>query len=373
MNFFTLNITHWKTKIAAISAIILLLTGQSWAANEEVANSRALESLVYLAANQINSLLTNVADNTRAIGDEYAIIYQKKLSVTAQDRKFWLAQQKTQDKTNSYQTWPHDIAIPAYQSPYPAFFHYGLKNINDNDIRQLKYFKHMLPIFRSAFNSYDFSWIYLTTADNNMMIYPYLPLNQALNNYLPTQQIFYRSANFNARKVGWTLPYLDLVGAGMMITASYPIYSEAQLLGVSSHDITINELSQSVLNHLPDGDNDIAYIVDNRGLVIDVSDSKLAVELKTINKKAGTAALFYRSDDKLKQLAIKNTHVSDFSWVNKITERILLEREKVSQPASAVNKSVIHFKQDGRQVLAAEIKTTGWLLVMRFSKRLCKR
>jgi hypothetical protein len=38
-------------------------------------------------------------------------------------------------------------------------------------------------------------------------------------------------------RVGWTGPYLDLVGAGMKLTASYPIQDCDRLLGVASRDI----------------------------------------------------------------------------------------------------------------------------------------
>ena len=92
-------------------------------------------------------------------------------------------------------------------------------------LRQLNLFEQLVPTFRSAYESFPFSWVYLTTADEAMMIYPYLPLGQAVNNGIPTENGYYKAANFDARAVGWTPPYLDLVGAGMMITASYPVYA----------------------------------------------------------------------------------------------------------------------------------------------------
>ena len=42
------------------------------------------------------------------------------------------------------------------------------------------------------------------------------------------------------------MPYLDLVGAGMMVTASCPVYEDDRLLAVVSHDITLKELTKSV-------------------------------------------------------------------------------------------------------------------------------
>ncbi len=50
--------------------------------------------------------------------------------------------------------------------------------------------------------------------------------------------------------VGWTAPYLDLLGARMMITASYPIHASERLLAVASRDITLAQLSPSVLARL---------------------------------------------------------------------------------------------------------------------------
>ena len=90
-------------------------------------------------------------------------------------------------------------------------------------LRQLDLFNRLVPTFRTVYESFPFSWVYMTTVDNAMMIYPYLPIDQAVNNGMPTETPYYRAADFESRAVGWTPPYLDLVGAGMMITASYPV------------------------------------------------------------------------------------------------------------------------------------------------------
>jgi hypothetical protein len=79
------------------------------------------------------------------------------------------------------------------------------------------------------------------------MIYPYVPIEQAVNNAKPTETPYYKAADGARRAVGWTAPYLDLVGAGMMVTASFPIYRGDTLLGVMSRDITLQELADSVL------------------------------------------------------------------------------------------------------------------------------
>ena len=85
-------------------------------------------------------------------------------------------------------------------------------------------------------------------------------MDQAVNNGTPTETPYYRAADFGSRAVGWTTPYLDLVGAGMMITASYPVYDSESLLGVMSHDITLKELASSVLLHLTNVERSSALI-----------------------------------------------------------------------------------------------------------------
>jgi hypothetical protein len=49
-------------------------------------------------------------------------------------------------------------------------------------------FEQLAPTFRSAYESFPFSWVYLTTVDEAMIIYPYLPIEQAVNNSPPTDK-----------------------------------------------------------------------------------------------------------------------------------------------------------------------------------------
>jgi hypothetical protein len=222
-------------------------------------------------------------------------------------------------------------------------------------LRQLNLFEQLVPTFRAAYESFPFSWVYVTTVDDAMMIYPYLPIEQAINDGTPTQTLYYRAADFAHHAVGWTPPYLDLVGAGMMITASYPVYEGDSLLGVVSRDITLKQLSKSVLRHLTSADGSIALLVDGEGLAIDASDPALASEIDRVNAKAGAAVLYYRSPEGMETITTRDAIASSSAETNALVEQVL---------AKAGGGNTVQLELGGRRVLAAPIEHTPWLLVL---------
>jgi hypothetical protein len=143
-----------------------------------------------------------------------------------------------------------------------------------------------------------------------------------------------------------------------MITASYPIITDGKLLGVASRDVTLEQLSRSVLEHLTREDGVSALIVDQRGLAIDASDADLAAELQTVNTKAGAAVLFYRTAKGLKGLEQKDAVVSRFHWVNSVTEQVIGHGAKTGE------SPMVALEADGRNVLAARIPSTGWYVII---------
>jgi hypothetical protein len=260
--------------------------------------------------------------------------------------------------TTGFRTWPESMPTPAAEAPYPGIYRYRGKPLDDRTIAQLRDFEQLVPVFRSAYRSFDFSWVYLSTVDEMMLIYPYVPIDQAVNNAMPTQQVYFKAADFKRRAVGWTAPYLDLVGAGMMITASYPIFAGERLLGVASRDITLRQLSRVVLGHLSSAGGASAIIVDDRGLAIDASDAALAAELERVNGQKRAAALFYRSPAGLARLADRGAAASDFEWINQIGESVL------ARAVDSGKTGVIDVEVGPRRALAARIDSMGWFVVL---------
>jgi len=244
------------------------------------------------------------------------------------ESKHWLALRTTQGNTTGLRTWPANLkAPPSFQAAYPGFYSYNGAKLDNEVLRQLNLFEQLVPTFRAAYESFPFSWVYVTTADDAMMIYPYLPIDQALNNGIPTQTPYYRAADFAHHAVGWTPPYLDLVGAGMMITASYPVYEGDSLLGVVSRDITLRQLAKSVLRHLTSADGSIALIIDGDKLAIDATDPALAAEIDRVNAWAGAAVLYYRSADGMKTITTKGAIASSSAATNALIEQVLAKSD----------------------------------------------
>jgi hypothetical protein len=314
------------------------------------------DAMVRLAADRIDSALDAVADSTRALGDTYRRLISAQGEHAPLDRERWLARRTTQGNTTGLQTWPADLkAPPPFQAAYPGFYSYNGAKLDDEVLRQLNLFEQLVPTFRAAYESFPFSWVYVTTVDNAMMIYPYLPIEQAINNGTPTQTPYYRAADFAQRAVGWTPPYLDLVGAGMMITASYPVYDGDSLLGVVSRDITLQQLAKSVLRHLTSVDDSVALIVDGDGLAIDASDPALAAEIDQVNARAGAAVLYYRSADNMETITTKDAVGSSSAATNAVVEQVL---------ANSRGGESVRLDLGGRRVLAAPVERTAWLLVL---------
>ncbi len=91
----------------------------------------------------------------------------------ALQREDWLAWRAAQGGTTGFRTWPAELsAPPAFQAPYPGFYSYRGEAFDGAVLRQLSLFERLVPTFRSAYESFPFSWVYLTTADEAMMIYP---------------------------------------------------------------------------------------------------------------------------------------------------------------------------------------------------------
>jgi len=341
-----------------VLAVMLLPASGIGADRDCDARQAALEgAVVRLASTHLDAVLGAVADSVTALGNTYARLSTAQGSEPPADPGRWLDTRTTLRKTTGVRSWPADLAAPpAFQAPYPGFYSFRGEALSDTVLRQFDLFERLVPTFRSAYESFPFSWVYITTADDAMMIYPYVPIDEAVNDDTPTETTYYKAADFAGRKVGWTPPYLDLVGAGMMVTASYPVYEGDTLLGVMSWDITLKQLVESLLSKLGVGGAS-ALIVTGDGLAIDASDPKLADEIDAVNTKASAAVLYYRTEQGMQTLAAKDAVASESAETNALVERVLAE-------AGKADDGVVRLALDGKRILAAPIARTGWLMVL---------
>lgn len=338
-----------RLRTAALAAV--LLTPQTAAAQTEDSDG----AIARLAAEHVDAVLGAVAQSTRAVGEEFRRSAQ---AVGPADVAVFERRLRRQAQVLGVSTWPNDQPEPTFQSPYPGLFAYrtptpGAATVDAATAGRLASLESLVPVVRAASSSLPFSWVYVTTAHDEMLIYPYLPLAQAVGNGMPSTQVFYTAADLARRKVGWTPPYLDLAGAGMMITASYPVFANDQLLGVASRDVTLGQLSRQVLADVAAGTGLVAILVTDQGLAIDASATELAVEIEAINAAKGGPALHYRAPAGL-ATAGAGAVASRHSWVNRAVEAVL------AGPATdqfAVGDADL-------RLLAARVRTTNWLLVL---------
>lgn len=142
------------------------------------------------------------------------------------------------------------------------------------------------PLFETVLErDLNTQWIYLTTREGMMRLYPWHDNNYTFDNpdWQPQEASFYTVAEPDPRAAVvstepvWTDPYIDCAGAGLMVTNSVPIYDREQsrLLGVMSHDFLIDSLQEDVIGFQVGervwGEEEragFAFLVDDNGNVI---------------------------------------------------------------------------------------------------------
>jgi GAF domain-containing protein len=134
------------------------------------------------------------------------------------------------------------------------------------------------PIFEAIRSSgIGTQWVYLTTAEGMMRLYPWAGNEGYGPDWEPQTAIFYTVASAERdpeRKAVWTAPYIDCAGAGLMVTSSDPIYDSDQLIAVMSHDFRIQDMQEEVLGFQV-GETGFAFLLDSAGGVIAHKDYAL--------------------------------------------------------------------------------------------------
>jgi hypothetical protein len=312
-------------------------------------------------ADSIDAALHRLAESTSSIASDWVAARRAadRLDHEAleESRRSYLDEQGL----TLFRSWPGELQdIPAQQSPQLAYYAYsaiGDHGLDQPALRHLAVFDRMGPILEAANQQLQGSWTYLTTADNWMLLFPFLAPEMAVNNGVPSQQVFYTAADFKTRGVGWTGPYLDLAGAGMMVTAASPAYDGNELLGVASQDITLRQISSGVLSELA-GAQSIALLVDHAGLAIAASDPGLESEIERVNAETGAARLYYLDATRLAALNDPTAVASAEEWFNRVVSAVL---QDVRKGHGSAEKSMTI---EGRSISAARTRSTGWWLII---------
>jgi hypothetical protein len=322
---------------------------------------RCLGTITLHISRGLELTLEHVAESIKALAEEYARVYEATPAMDAAEKDLWMRQAREEGKTVSFHPFSSG-SEPAYQAPVPAYLFYNGHEITSTITREFKTFVAVAPLFKAAYQTFGYSWVYMTTVDEAFLIYPYLPLDQAVNNLPPTKQAFYAAADIEGRDFGWQRPYLDLAGAGMMVTVSYPVYNREKLLGVVSRDITLTQLSRRLLKPIAGQSGQlISLIMDKDGLAIAASRRAATEEIDRVNTRAGNTVLYYRTPDGLKSLGNPKAVVSANGLFNSAGENALACAEK--DPHAEIWRLNVKVGQTTHEASAVRIPATGWLLI----------
>ena len=322
------------------------------------ATSKLAAALAVAAAGRLDDALSAVEQSAKGLGAAYRDLARDTPTPPPEERSRALLSYAVKDGAVAFRDLQGPCGPePAAKAPCQSLFFYDGENFTDQTFREMAVLSRLAPAMAAAYDALPYSWAYLTTPGESFAIYPHLPLAEAVSNYKPTEKPFYTIANFAEKTCGWQSPYLDLAGDGMMVTVSCPVYDGETLLGVSSRDVTIGQLSKRVLADLTVLPGTRALLMNRRGKAIAASDPALVAFLDAENAKAGDAVVYFRADRGLAAMGLEKGITSPDETINAVGEAVLerAESEKTWPMAFELGKNL---------VLAARLRTTGWLLVL---------
>ncbi len=305
-------------------------------------------------AQEINEKLTTVSKSATFLGNRYLVHYQNLSTLKTFNKGDLLSKSDVQENIRalSFTATQNDQNL-AYRAPYLSSYILNEKKITPELWREIAAISEIKAVFPSLYQFFNDGWVYITTANELMAIYPYVPLQDAVHNKNPTKSPFYLAADFKNKKVGWSAPYMDLVGDGLMVTASYPIYDKGKLLAVSSIDITLSNLASSLM--LPKEYFGSFFLMTQNALAIASSTTHLGEKNLT----------YFMSSETIVQKKLKG-QASKSALFNSASETLLAYIQKYKHRDNWYMS--FNFKQQRYGINATLIPETRWILVNVFNK-----
>ncbi|MBU1993685.1 diguanylate cyclase, partial [bacterium] len=262
-----------------------------------------------LSSKNVNAHLQNVADSVEALGESYKKLFLQQQTLT-QKHPMYHHNFLQNEKITFYSDFLNQEEYP-FQSDHVSMVLSNLHQDKETIANELNLFHRLAPALESIYNSFHFSWVYFTTVNDFLAIYPYVPFINAIDVYQPTQQHFYKAADFANKRVGWEEPYSDLAGGGILVTASYPVYDDNEkLLGVASHDITLDKIAESILNTTIIYEGTVSFLLSKEGKVISSNDERYRGELKEQDSHTYRGSFYYRTQKDAGKNGLENIKVS---------------------------------------------------------------
>lgn len=337
-------------------------------ANEQDKVAYLQQVFVKELADNIDAKFEQIANATTSLGRTYARLYQNSTNDKSTQSSLYLghyinSSHFDQTQADKMISPPLESGLrkveflnspqgqPSYRAPVLSSYLYNDEIITPAIKKEVQTIAKLAPVFSSFYNMFNDGWVYITTSSELMAIYPFVPADEAVANGTPTKAPFYQAANFKDKKLGWSAPYMDLVGDGLMVTASYPMYDREQLLGVASIDVTIDNFLRTFENvhrfHL------------GRFLLISDTGMKIA-DLGSHISETSNKPIYYRTTKGLFNDNIDGLLSSDEDMNSTIES--LLKHMRVLPSRTNWHFTV---NNDGQQhsLNASKLSSTGWVLL----------
>ncbi|MCW8837561.1 MAG: diguanylate cyclase [Thiovulaceae bacterium] len=312
-------------------------------------------------AKNVNMELKYVSNSVKALGENYKKLHEEEYEYI-KNKPLYEHKSIKNDNITFFIDYTDQNDF-SFKSDNVAMILSNLNQDKETVARELNIFHQLTPALESIQNTLDFSWVYITSVNDFMLIYPYVPYENAKNIYKPTQQHFYKAANFKQKSVGWEEPYYDLAGDGVLVTASYPIYNKNEnLLGVASHDITIDNIAKEILNGTTIYKDSVSFLISKQGKVISSTSKAHMQEIEKNDKLRYKGNFHYRTLRDAKQNGLDQIVVSSHKHLNKLGDEII---SKI-KPMKNVNTQLWNSKIEAFNeyiLLVSQIPVTGWILV----------
>lgn len=358
--FFTVIIFEVIAIFFLLNTIYKTLSSQ---VKEQALND--MNIMISHVASQVDSELQRVQNSTKIVANSYM-------------KNYYI---NKQNKNNYINKWKNDMIENDHVY---SFYHDGINNpktehfqniltsfvdkktgFNNEVIYSLEAAKNIKELISGIYENYKYSFVYITTFNDIVHIYPSVSLKYEKYASNATAQHWYKAADFQNKTYGWEEPYNDLGGMGQMVTVSYPFYDkEENLKGVVSHDITIQQILNRFMKNIELYDNSTIILVSKTGKAISTNNQKYNDEIELKNKDSYKGILYYSSNNKFEELKNLNKNIinSEYTELNDLTTKALNNLKDKNSYNFEYTKQ-LNDNKETFQVVSSRIPTTDWVII----------
>lgn len=322
-----------------------------------------MEAMTRSAAQQIDKELNRVALSTKIISDAYMQAYND-LPDSVDDQLWRKRMHQTETSWGFFHDGKNDPATPFQSDTLTSFV--DRNTTFDRDVaRQIAAADAIKYLIQGVYHNYRYSWVYISTEDDLVHIYPSVSLEYSSASTKPTTKHWYLAADLKNRSFGWEEPYSDPAGEGQMVTVSYPFYDQNdQLKGVTSHDIKVQQLLDSFLKGIELYDNATIIVTSQYGKAISTNQQRYNDEIENRNKDSYKGVLYYIAPERLNELKLENPGFvnSSFFELNRLSESVM-HRLANNEDLSFELNTDPDSDNELYQVSAVQIPVTGWTII----------